>query len=282
MPRGSLTFEFDSRKLVNGLTSKAAREAITEMAIPIIERSWRRVAKRKLSPRRAATYINAIQVAAVQGTRVSLVLEGADANIIEYGNDRWDMKPGLLMSDAAKESEDGEIYLRVPMQHSSYRAAGATAAPMGAPYRRKLGADAAFELGKQIYERASKLGPKQELRGTGTPKLRERHKLPIYEGLRRERARPKIDPATAPTDRAALLRHMMDLQKKSRGIASVQYKTYRTVSTASPASSWVYPKRAGAKLIDEALKDATPEIQKGISKLVDGMLVKMKMTKVGK
>ena len=256
MPRGSLTFEFDARKLVNGMTSREAREAITEMAIPIIERSWRRVAKRKLSPRRAAMYVNAIQVAAVQGTRVSLVLEGADANIIEYGNDKWDMKPGLLMSDAAQESEDGEIYLRVPMQHSSYRAAGATAPPMGAPYRRKLGADAAFELGKQIYERASKLGPKEALRGTGTPKLRERHKLPIYEGMRRERAR--------------------------RGIASVQYKTYRTVSTASPASSWVYPKRAGAKLIDEALKEATPEIQKGISNLVSGMLVKMKMTKVGK
>lgn len=263
MREGSVTFQFDARKLIAGLTSREAREAITAIAIPIIERSWRRVAKRRLSPRRAAVYTEAITVLSTTGTRASLMLDGSEANAIEYGTDRWDMKPGLLYSDKAREDKEGNPYMRVPMMHASARAAGAAAQPMGAPYRRKLGKDAAFELGKQIYARASKMSVGETLRGTNTPKLRERHKGPIYEGMRKERD-SKIK------------------GKQKFGIGATQYKTYRTVSLASPASSWWYPKRAGAKLIDEALEDAAPEIQKGINSIVGGMMVRVKLAKVGK
>lgn len=258
MAKTSVTFQFDSRRLIAGLTSREAREAITEMAIPIIEQSWRRVAKRRLSPRRAKVYTEAIQVLPVRGTRAVLALEGREANNIEHGNDSWDMKPGILAGSGVRYNKEGAPYAIVPMQHASYRAAGATAPPMGAAYRRKLGKERAYELGKQIYERASKLSIGEALRDTQTPKLRTRHQAPIYEGMRKEQS------------------------AKRKGIAGTEYRTYRTVSLESPSNSWIYPKRAGAKISDEALRDAIPEIQEGISNLVGGMLVKVKLTKVGK
>ena len=243
--RTSVRFDFDPRKLIEGLTSREVREAIVVVAVNEIDDALRETAARRLSKKRAEIYTDAIQVGVFRGTSASIVFEGEAANAIEYGNS-WDMKPGLLKGESSRV---------IRFQHSAYRSKGAKAPPMGAPYRKKLGEQAAYELGRRVYDQVSRLPDDVPLRRSGTQKLKDIHKRPIYDGIRRER--------------------------KGAGIQNVQYATYRTVSINSPADSWIYPARPPENLIEAALEIAEERIQEQFGEVLDGLAIRLKTAKRG-
>ena len=153
-PRSSRTgirFETKRSDKLENISSREARELIVTLALPIIEANWRAVAKRKLSKRRAAIYVEAINVSSFRGSSASLILSGTAANNIEFGADAWDMKPGLLAGKSSRV---------IAFEHASHRAKGKFGQPMGSPYRRDFGDEAADAIGRKVYDRAKKLvGP---------------------------------------------------------------------------------------------------------------------------
>lgn len=241
--RTGVRFEVKHRDKLEGMSIQDARELIVQIAVPLIDRSWRATAKRRLSKRRAAIYVNAIQVAAFRKTSASLILTGAEANAIEFGADSWDMKPGLLKG---KESRV------IQFTHATYRAKGKFGQPMGSPYKRYHGEEAAHNIGRNVSALAAKMSVGEILRSSSAPFMRPHHTSPIYD-------------------------RMEKFQNEERsGIAGTSYRTFRTVSINSPAHSWIYPRQEPAGLIDEAIEAATPHVQAAVDKILGGAIIQLK------
>lgn len=247
--RTGVRFEIKRSDKLEGMSMQDARELIVQIAVPLIDRSWRATAKRRLSKRRASVYMSSIQVSAFRKTSASLILSGSEANDIEFGADSWDMKPGLLKGKPSRV---------IQFTHATYRAKGKFGQPMGSPYKRYRGEEAAYNIGRTVSAAAAKMDVGDILRNSPAPFLRPHHKSPIYDRTEK-------------------------FQSEERsGIAGLGYRTFRTVSINSPAHSWIYPRQAPAGLIDEAIEDATPHIQAAVGKLLGGAIIQLKKGKSSK
>jgi hypothetical protein len=136
------------------------------------------------------------------------------AAALEYGTGARDMKPALLRSPKAKVSAAGGRYLAVPFRHGTPGAVTMPAMP------------------HEVYARARRLGSGERL-----PDIRTgwRTKLPGSSGYRWAPGAPRVtEPYTWRTGPYS------GMQRRGR-LGHSQYVTFRTVSSNSPAGSWIYP-----------------------------------------
>lgn len=193
---------------------------------------WIRLAGKELFTTKR-DYIAGIQKPEFQPGVATISLVGQLPNVLEHGQDSYDMRDTLLGDDVPlvppgqrgkHETEDGEQYRAVPFRHGTPTSGGAVGVPMGRAYGPMLGEEA-MQLGKDIYREAKKLSATTSQPGAGTewggrleaglaPKLKAHHAVDIYAGMVRQR-------------------------KTYKSTTQTQYTTFRTISTRVGPPKWI-------------------------------------------
>lgn len=160
-------------------------------------------------------YIDGIQPVHQEGLHASIDLVGVLPNLVEQGQEPYDMRKTLLVPGAkgVKTGADGKRYRSVPFRHQTPGTAGlGGGAPMGDPYKGVVENSAA--MGREIYKAAKALPPGKGLPEGYAPKLKAVHATDIYAGM---------------------------LKVQSKGKSQVYYRTFRTISENSPPEVWLHP-----------------------------------------
>ena len=237
---------------IQGLIDPKAWEAIGEgvkqdlvrTLATVAKRQWIKQAQDSLKTFRAS-YIKAIADPEIDENMATVVLTGAVANRVERGYEAYDMHDTLLgdrvpvlekgqKGRGKRKRKGGGFYRAIPFRHATPGTLGEVGTAFGDAYSGALGAEAAADLGKKVYEMAKKLSVSTEGAGGRTnwgnalpaglaPKLKPHHATDIYAGAY------KVE------------------KEYSEDVKQNQYKTFRTISTNSPG--WRVAAQPGKHLV---------------------------------
>jgi hypothetical protein len=225
--------EIIPQELVVLLESQDLVEVVLDQVSEAARLKWIRIATSELKTSRQ-TYADGIQpVETAPGMR-TITLVGWLANVIEGGQNPFDLRTTLLGSGARNRRPiqgPGGVqvgwYANVPFRHGTPETTGLAGTPMGAPYGPRgsqsralsggLSPQAAARLGKAIHAEARRRRGKPLGEAHGGPKLAPHHATGIYTGMRRVTGRPA-----------------------GGGGAHRQYFTFRRISTRN-SQGWIHP-----------------------------------------
>jgi len=254
-------------EITNQLSDSAVMEILQDIA-EAARFEWDRLAKTELFSTRSV-YRDAIQKIHYQPGQATIALVGVLPNLIEKGQDSYDMHDTLLGPDVPvaplgergkHRSRDGGFYRAVPFRHVTPTSGGASGSPMGRPYRGHDVIQDAKKLGRAVYKAAKKLEPSKSLpdkgmtyggrlkttqekggKGLFVPKLRPYHATDIYSG-------------------------MIRAEKTYKSATQSHYMTFRTIAVDAEgipkgSSPWIRPQTAGrdfAKRVSQYVQKIAP------------------------
>jgi hypothetical protein len=221
--------------------SKETLGAVTSAVTTEFTTIWYDTIDEKLSPARASDYKQGIvKNTNAVGPQAVLQLTGRYPQMIEHGNPQFDLRDALLR-------EKGLTHRAIPFGHDAPDASGLSGKPMGRAYGATLGKALGKQIGERVYAAAQKLVRKNELPAGLAPQLKTSHTTDLYARMKRRPGRPYEHGASP-------------------------YMNFRTISVNSPAESWIYPQKEGAKLIDSSFSEHIPEYQDVVIRVLDAII----------
>ena len=207
--------------------------------------NWIRVAQRELGSSKE-DYIQGIQPVAVEDNARVIVLVGWMPNSVENGLDSFDMRETLLGGHSAltRRAKDGHLYGHVPFRHGTPESKGGGGSPMGRAYGptaehslaqgNVMGATAAADLGKKVYEAAKRLS------ATRTTQHASEASAAMTTTRWGGRLPPGMAPKLAAHHKTDIYAGMVRVRHTYAKTTQTQYRTFRTISQAVP-SGWIHP-----------------------------------------
>lgn len=240
---------------------QASVEAVLADVAEAARHEWIRVAQAELSTTRR-DYVNGIQPVRFKPGVAVITLVGVLPNLIEKGMDEKDLHDTLLGSNVpvappgsrGKHPRKGGGYYRaIPFRHATPGTTGAVGVAMGKAYDGHAAVEDSVKLGKDVYNKAKKLGATTSDPHTGkmayggrlpkglAPKLQDYHAVDIYAGMIRER-------------------------KTYKSATQSQYMTFRMIAVDASgkgigSSPWIRPRTPGrefVKKVDQFVRRIAP------------------------
>lgn len=194
-----IRLSIDMNAILQALHAAGGQEALDRVLMGIAESTrdkWSRLAGAALFTTRQA-YLMGLSQAQLEGPgTASIELVGELANALERGKDPFSLAEGLLSSPNARRTADGARYSIVPLRMTTPGTRGAVGQPMDRVYAPpgpdsrsgRVGRDDAEAIGKDVYKRAKRLQPGQNIGPTGLPKLQEKHAVDPFTRMHRSGA----------------------------------------------------------------------------------------------
>jgi len=258
----------------DAIMSLATREAFEGMLNNIAtaaEAKWKSLARQGLSGQSRETYLNGIQPIEVQHNSRVITLVGVLPNLLEQGQDPYDMRETLLgaSSRLRRKALAGGYYGRVPFRHGTPGSVGMAGTPMGRQYGptgpisrahgNRMTEDAAESLGQKIHKAAKRL------KGSTTPqpgaKTKWGQRLPAGMAPRLAH-RPVARPTGVNIHKTDIFAGMVRVRHTYEKATQSQYMTFRTISTNS-TTGWHHPgieARHFAEEVQDYVKEVAPKI----------------------
>lgn len=198
---------------------------LTSVANEIRQR-WINAASRDLNST-LTEYVSAIGGVKIKGTEATIELSGALPNALEMGSGPFDMKDPQWEKD-------------IPMGHGSVGKEGSRSVPTDAPLLNR-GLTDAMSIGRKVFMVARQLKPGQQLPGGLAPKLKDKHKGDIFEGM---------------------------AKKRMKGSKSMEYKSFRRMSP-DQSGAWIHPGFRARNFAEEAMDNLDSVVDKAITSFID-------------
>lgn len=214
-------------------------------------------------------YTGEIQIVNMDRISYKIVSEGMFTKSVEEGVAPYDMKPGMLKSQRAREGKNGR-YIRIPFRHSvkSLRAAGVY------NKARNLDREESEASGgvRRNVSRMLRTGNFQDTNADGNVVSRAMYRPASRRldasGMKRYRNEGKINKATK-WPRGASSPNVVHGLVKTGSPRHTQYMTFRTVSERTPAFKWIHPGFKATPVFDKVLSGVMPQIE---NRLKDAMM----------